>query len=325
MENIILNNIYTKALSESKYYVNSEDVYNNDKDDSILEITIINNIPKITKYCNRRFNDRVIYVYNFIKQTCDFSNRTLNVICKIGLHDMYNKERGYDKDLGIMAFSKDKETNYTLIPDIYAILQYYNTLNIKDNISFNFKVNKAVFIGCTTGNENPVLNERLLLCDRINKIKNNIFIDAYISNVCQMSINDVNKVFPNYKEYLYKFVDFRNLHVYKFIISIDGNATSWDRIPRTLISNSICLKKKSSKVNWYYDFMLPDVHYIEFDKEEDLIPIIKKYSSPEEKITCNKIIENSHKFVNDYLILKSHLIYMENLLYILSTKENNNS
>ena len=66
--------------------------------------------------------------------------------------------------------------------------------------------------------------------------------------------------------------------------------------------------------------MLPDVHYIEYDKNEDLISLIDKYSSPEEEETCNKIIDNSHKFANDYLFINSHLIYMENLLYILSNK-----
>ena len=179
MENIILNNIYIKALSESKYYISSVDICEND---SILEITIINNIPTISKHCNISFKDREKYVYNFIKKTCEFSNRTLNVICRVGLHDMYNE------DFGIMVFSKNKDNKNTLIPDMYAMTSYGDTLNIKDNISFNLKVNKAIFMGCTTGNENPVLNERLLLCDWVNKTKNNILIDAYISDICQMTI-----------------------------------------------------------------------------------------------------------------------------------------
>lgn len=304
--------IYNKALSESKFYINSNtSPYN----DSILEITIIDNKPSITRHCNNSFKDRERIVLSFIIKTCSISKRKINVICRIGLHDRYFE------DFGIMVFSRDINNKNTLIPDIYAMTQYSNSLNINDRNPFKNKANKAAFIGSTTGNENPALNDRLLLCDWANKNNNNNKINAYISNICQISPEKISEVFPNYKDFLYRFIDFNNLLVYKFIISIDGNTTAWDRIPRIFASNSICFKKKSSNINWYYNFMLPGVHYIEYDKNEDLISLIDKYSSPEEEPMCNKIIENSHKFVNDYLFINSHLIYMENLLYILSNNK----
>jgi hypothetical protein len=101
---------------------------------------------------------------------------------------------------------------------------------------------------------------------------------------------------------------------YRYIISIDGNTSAWDRVPWILNSNSVLLMKKSEHKCWYYDFLIPNVHYIPFDDDTDLEAIVL---SNEDR---SKIIKNANQFVKDYLAYDKHKLYMQYLLQAMSSK-----
>lgn len=78
---------------------------------------------------------------------------------------------------------------------------------------------------------------------------------------------------------------------YKYILDIDGEASTFDATHWKMKSGSVLFKPKSIWRQWFYDEFLPGVHYVEL--KEDFSDILEKYqwceSHPEE---CLKMIEN---------------------------------
>ena len=298
----ILNKISSIAIRESKKKM----VNNLANEDDIIEISIIDSIPYLTKPTkNNALTDRQNKTFAFIKSLT--LHPKINIKINVGLHDCYYK------NLHIMVFSLNKhaDNQNILIPDYYAMCNYGKKLNINDKNIFESKMNQAIFIGSSTGSVNPRNNERLKLC---NKYVSNTDIKCYINNFCQMNNEDIQKVFPNYMRFKSANISIDEQLKYKYIITVDGNTCTWDRLPWILNSNSLCLKKKSNNKCWYYDFLVNNEHFIEFNNDEEIEQIIKTVSID----NCKRITNNANKFVKNYLKKNFHEIYMAELIYYLT-------
>jgi hypothetical protein len=305
----IYDNICKKALDESKKpFIN-----NIANGDDIIEISIKNNEPFLTKSNNSaHWKCRRVETIKFLEQCCKLldSQNPINLVINIGLHDCYHS------DLGIMVFSLRHENQKNIvIPDSYAMGNYGGKLNISlgtSEINNNSaKIKGAFFVGASTGSGDPRNNERLQLC---NKYVNHPNIKCYINNFCQIDFNNIKNTYPNYELFKSNHIDSNIQLKYKYVISVDGNTVAWDRVPWILNSKSVLLKKKSSHKNWYYDFLIKNEHYIEFDDDSELENIIN--NTPDEE--CKRIIDNANIFCKNYLHEISHLTYMSKLLYYLS-------
>jgi len=303
-----MDNIEKKALYESKKKL----VNNLANEDDIIEISIINNDVHLTKPTKTEiFVCRQNEVVNFLNDCCKIIDKNINLVINVGLNDTYHN------NLGIMVFSiTNSNQQNILIPDYYSMKNYDGKLDIKDNLLFDKKSNKAIFVGSSTGSINSRVNERLNLC---NNFINNNHIKCYISNFCQISMSDINNEYPNYRLFSSRHIPISKQLEYKYIINVDGNTCAWDRIPWILNSNSLCLKKKSSHKCWYYDFMNKDEHFIEFVNDDEIEKKINTISLNE----CNKIINNANEFCNNYLRRNCHLEYMSKLLYYISKNVGN--
>ena len=90
----------------------------------------------------------------------------------------------------------------------------------------------------------------------------------------------------------------------KYILDIDGWSNSWGALRWKLYSGSVVLKHITPFRQWYYDELLPFVHYI---------PIKNDFSDLNEKIEwcrqnqklCKEIGKNGRKFVKDKLNYKN--------------------
>jgi hypothetical protein len=131
-------------------------------------------------------------------------------------------------------------------------------------------------------------------------------------------MNDIIAEYPNYTLISSNGLSIEQQQEYKYIINVDGNTCAWDRVPWVLYSNSVCLKKTSNNVCWYYDFMLKNEHYVEFDDDSEIEHIINTISIDD----CKRIISNANQFCDDYLKINSHLLYMSKLLHYISLKNN---
>jgi hypothetical protein len=303
----IYDNICKKAFEEA----NKPFINNIANGDDIIEISIRNNVSFLTKTNNSdHWKHRRHGVINFVEKCCKLLDpqNPINLVINVGLHDAYHE------DLGIMVFSLRPENKTNLvIPDLYAMDNYGGKLNNIDNFNNNSKIKGAIFIGSATGPSNPENNQRLQLC---NKYVNHKNIKCYISwFLPEYYFNPkITTIFPNYELFKSNNIDINTQLKYKYVISVDGHTTAWDRVPWILNSKSVLLKKKSSHKNWYYDFLIKNEHYIEFDDDSELENIINNTSDDE----CKRIIDNANNFVKNYLHEISHLTYMSKLLYYLS-------
>jgi hypothetical protein len=101
---------------------------------------------------------------------------------------------------------------------------------------------------------------------------------------------------------------------YLYIISIDGNAPAWNRVPWILNSNSVLLMKRSPKVNWYYGLMKEGEHYLGFDDPEEIHEYIDTLNISE----LEKITENAQKFVREVISFDKQQYYMMKVIEFIS-------
>ena len=293
------------ARREASYY--DPKVQANGED--IIEITVTNGEAVLTvPTANSRWEWEQTGVLNFFKNTLESKNLRFSGSFVIGLHD------SYPEDLGIMVFSKptDYQKN-TLLPDFYSMRDYDGKLNMVDPHEFSNKKGHAIFAGSSTGNLDPKLNDRLRLCEWA---RTSADVDCFIlNNFVQLDIDQVSRAFPKYNEFARDRVEPSEQLQNKFIISVDGNATAWDRVPWVLNSNSVLLKKRSDQVSWYYPFMKKGEHYLEFDNFDDIESLVR---TPDH--ICETILKNSSNFVNQYLRPDAHMDYMSKVLYYSSMK-----
>jgi hypothetical protein len=61
---------------------------------------------------------------------------------------------------------------------------------------------------------------------------------------------------------------------YKYLFAADGWGASWRRVPLILSSNSLMIKPYSDNIQWFYDLIKPNVHYLPL--KDDLSDLIDK-------------------------------------------------
>jgi hypothetical protein len=294
-------NIRSKAKAEAEKYLKFRDV---EPTDYRCTCFIRNNVCIQDSSFSSTLPYRNDLVFNFIKDVCKDSVCPINSTISIELNDKNETSCDYAR-----AFFSGRSLTVPLVPDLYAIIKYFNKLNIVDKIPHEEKINGAIFIGSSTGSYNPSTNERLILC---NKYIDNPLVHCFINLICQITEKDVETVFPSYKKFIRQTMSIEEQTMYKYIISVDGNTSAWDRVPWILNSNSILLLKKSDHKCWYYDFLLPNVHYIPFDDDTDIESIVL---STDDR---SHIIRNANQFVKDYLLYEKHKLYMQYFLEFCS-------
>ena len=306
----IYKNIQELACKEANSYkkiYNIDDFKKTFTEGNVIYYNCIDNnniqIDKI-KYNN---HPGIIYRDEIVFKHLKKLNIT-NFNFSIGLDD------NYLHNWNIFTFSKNKYIKNILIPDLYALNNYSGKLNIID-MNKN-KINKIVFAGTDTGNSVDLkLNQRLDFCSTF---ANHMLIDAKVTHIAQLSKERIASVYPNVDQFLSNPISIDDQLRYKFILSIDGNSTAWDRVPWIMNSNSLLLKYKSDNVNWYYPLINDREHYVECDKFDIEKKFIYYVNNLRE---LNFIISNANHFVKQYLNYDSQMFYFKSV--IEKCKENN--
>ena len=60
---------------------------------------------------------------------------------------------------------------------------------------------------------------------------------------------------------------------YKYLISMDGNGTSWNGLIWKLYSNSLVIKEKTDCIEYWYN-LLNDTNIIEFENFDEILDIL---------------------------------------------------
>lgn len=131
----------------------------------------------------------------------------------------------------------------------------------------------------------------------------------------------------NQRSYFYTdFCDKKNMHYkedgwitdyemigYKYILDIDGNASTWDATAWKLNSGSVIFKVDGPWTQWFYSEYLPYTHYIPI--KDDMSDLQEKYrwceEHPEE---CEKIVENSKQLFQKIFRMSNVIKYIQSIL-----------
>lgn len=228
---------------------------------------------------------------------------------------MLNYEDGYNETLHpsevnnnyILTFSKYYKNNSNTIAILdYQYLEYlgyHENINIIDTnyINWNDKINKCVWrCGLVNGNDYNFIDIK-----EKNVHPRQYFVDLYNNNK-----------FKNI-DYSNEFMNIKDQIKYKYILDIDGYASTWSATVWKLYSGSVLLKQTSVWSQWYYDELIPWVHYVPIENDfSDLNEKIQWCIDNDDK--CKQIVENSRKFVtiklqwdkvkNDMIIIFNKII-----------------
>lgn len=272
--------------------------------------TINTNIPYF--HVNK---ERSISIYNFEKH--DNANRlpffaqylvnkvfpfidkaySLEGYYNIELHDTYSYLNNGHTYQNCLVWSKRKQdTDVVLIPDLYQLVNYSGKLDEKDALDFNKKKNKIGFYGTTTGNTNPMLNDRIQTC--MWSLDHQDVCDFYITKIAQMTAEDVMNAVPGFKKVSHPYVNAQYLYNYKFLLDIPGNTCSWDRVPTVLNSKSLLFKWPCTDMCWYYPLLHSKEHYVAVDRNNIISQYNYYMANQQEAISMT---QRANKFTNNFL------------------------
>jgi hypothetical protein len=253
---------------------------------------------------------RAPYLQGYLKNSI-LSNVDKSIDIKgfynIELHDSYTYRNNDINYKNVFTFSKFKDDKGpVLLPDVYQLGNYGNTLQFEDKIQWDKKVNKAVFYGSTTGDRDPLKNKRIDICQwALNKPE---LYDYKITNIVQMDSATVIQKIPNIEKIMSKAISVSDQINYKYLFNIDGNTSKFDIWPYK--TNSIVLKYESKEMLWYHPLMLDKFHFVEVNKN-NMESTINHYNN--NPIDGQIVSVNARRFLHEILKPIAHQIYTVSL------------
>lgn len=226
-----------------------------------------------------------------------------------------------DKTLApTLVFSKNKEIdNQILIPDLDAFNNYAGIGNqievASEQYHWGNKINKAFWRGATTGGDFnteewfKLARAKLVLLS----LRNSRYLNAKFSLFVQGA--ESNPGMLQQPRLRGKAVAQADSLKYKFLIDVDGNTCSWQRMYWILLSNSLLLKQVTNNIEWYYGILKPYEHYIPV--KEDLSDLLEKIDwAKSNDINAQRIAENATELARKNL--NEEMIYL--YLYLVLVK-----
>lgn len=233
--------------------------------------------------------DRLPLLINYLK-TCNVKDQTIYV----NLHDNVIPT----DEFITWGFSCKKEhkdhPNLRLFPNLYAMYNFRGQLNVAKQDKFTFSTKpyrKAIFCGQPTGEYSINRNTRCQFC--LNTKDNKDVLGLLTSSV---------QIDPSQLEHLRNCMgrpiklDAQMMFAYQ--VNIDGNTTSWDRLPWQMASNSLVFNhSNNSHWEWWYS-ELKDGYNTVFCDHDNISDKIRYYETHKDE--ADVIIQNAHKIVENY-------------------------
>lgn len=187
---------------------------------------------------------------------------------RVELHDSYSYLPGRHLYDNVLTFGRTRdalENTVALLPDPYHMADFGGIVHAmsQDNLAWEDKTPKLFFAGTTTGNRDPLYNERIKAC--IWSLGRRDISEMYITKVAQMEMPHALAVHPRFGEVLHTPFGPSEHFPYKYQANIVGNTACWSRLPMVMASNSLlvhCPAEAPDDVMWYYPLMRAGEHYV---------------------------------------------------------------
>lgn len=273
-------------------------------DEKLPNFTIQNN--KITEISNYKYHDNAPRLQGFAhllnQQVLPYISAESKISsAKFGI-ELHDSNSYLENDIdynNCLVWSRNKKDNKSiLIPDYYQLHNYNGCLagNVDYYNYISKPINKIGFYGSTTGNRNPILNERISMC--IWSVGHRDIIDAYITDVVQMEKSVFLKNIDSSELITKKKISPGEMFKYKILLDIPGNTYSWDRVPMILNSNSLLFRMDCEDYGWYFPLLHNGEHFVSVNKD-NMRNMYTYYINNQKE--ADHIINCANKFVNKFL------------------------
>lgn len=183
-----------------------------------------------------------------------------------------------------------------------------------NGILWENKINKAIFRGSTTGTLSEGQTWRDLSRAKVAMLSQQYphFLDAGFTEVVQLKSEDEDEI--RSLGLIKNKMRMEEQILYKMILNVDGNSLA-DRFPHQLVSNSVILKQDSVHMEYWYEELIPGVHYVPIANDlSDLIPTIESFLSGNQPRELKKIMDAGTEFVLRRLDSQNCWCYWTSLL-----------
>jgi hypothetical protein len=259
-----------------------------------------NNKYHFNMYNYKNHSVRINLVKDYLlNNVVSLVNGDLSGYYNIQLEDNYsylNDNIDYNDVLCFGSMKNDNKNKYVVpLPDCYFLENWNNNFStVNDTIEWENKRNKIVFVGSTTGNTDPLKNERINTC--LWSLYNNrrSICDFYITEIMFMNERRVFQI-PYFK-YIYKrpLMRLNEQKTYKYLLNIDGHTCRWT--PYVYLLNTLHFQTPSKDMLWYYPLLKDKEHFVEVCIDENASnEIIKMFNYYQNNINeAKQIISNAN-------------------------------
>lgn len=217
--------------------------------------------------------------------------------------------------LPLFSFQKPRGSRNLLLPDIDFLQEdFYTRPELVDAIPFAEKQERAVFVGTTTGGRHTVETVQALRAPRLRSavhFRDSPRVDFFLPRIAQCVDNaaaDAIRALGVAGRRL----SWRRSYAYRYIISMDGNGATCSRVFLGLRSNSVLMKYDSPHLLYYFDHLVPWVHYIPIAQDADVLHAMDVCAV--EPGLAEAIAMAGQDFCNAYLGRESVFSYTRRLL-----------
>jgi hypothetical protein len=180
--------------------------------------------------------------------------------------------------LPTFCFQKVGDTPFILLPDVdFLVKGFYEADEFQDVRAYQDKRDGAVFVGATTSAINTLDVIAKLSSPRLDAAR--FFSDDpdvrfRLPSVVQCESEEARQMLLQLPFCSGGYESWGDQLQFRHLISMDGNGATCSRVVLSLKSNSTLLKYRSRSKLYYFDFLQPNVHYIDITRHGDVKAIV---------------------------------------------------
>ena len=179
----------------------------------------------------------------------------------------------------LFSFQRRKGSRNLLLPDLDALLSKYyadTSWGLPDDIPFREKSDRAVFAGSTTGVE-PIEDRHLMhpfpRLRAARFFRGNPRVDFRLASIVQTRDAAIDARLRA-EGFGANRLSWREQMRCKLLLSMDGNGATLSRLYVALASNCALVKYASEYEAFYFRALVPGLHYILIEKDEDVLSLV---------------------------------------------------
>lgn len=272
-------------------------------------------MPKLVTQETEKYRVRVELYRDLLTAATSSLEEGLSLFVPICIAD-----HAFDRlPLPVFSFQKLKGDNNILLPDVdFMGWNYYENDDQRDVIKYSDKLNRAAFVGATTGamiGHQDIDNLAVPRIRAAEYFKGSDLVRFELSEIVQCESDDVIRRLEG-MGYGRGRISWQEQLKNKFLISIDGNGATCSRMVMALRSNSVLMKYESDSILYYFRGLKPWQHFIPIMIDAE-IPRHVLHEMRHEGSFKN-IADEGRAFAEEFICRESVIYYTAELLRNIS-------